>query len=106
MMWNEKYGHMNGFRGMGMMMGGYAYRSGAAGGEMDISAEQAVELAQAYLDQAQPGTTAAEAEAFYGYYTLHVERDGQVIGMLSVHGTTGDVFPHTWHGNLVTTTEA
>ncbi|MGA9533700.1 MAG: hypothetical protein WBR18_13365 [Anaerolineales bacterium] len=106
MMWNEKYGHMGGYRGgMGMMMGGYDYRSGAAGGEMEISGDQAVELAQAYLDRAQPGATADEPEAFYGYYTLHVLRDGEVQGMLSVHGTSGDVFPHTWHGALVTMTE-
>lgn len=104
-MWNEKYGHMTGSAGMGMMMGGYAYRSGSTGDEMQVSESQAIELAQANLDRAQPGATADEPEAFYGYYTLHVLRDGQVVGMLSVHGATGDVFPHTWHGTFVIMTE-
>jgi hypothetical protein len=49
-----------------------------------------------------PGTTVAdEADAFYGYYTLHVLRDGKTIGMLSVNGFTGTVWYHTWHGNFV-----
>ena len=39
-----------------------------------------------------------EAEAFYGYYTLHILKNGQVEGMLSVNGYTGAVWYHTWHG--------
>jgi hypothetical protein len=105
MMWNAKYGHMVGNRRMGMMMGGYDYGYGAASGAMKISPDQAIELAQAYLDRAQSGTTAEEPEAFYGYYTLHVLRDGEVVGMMSVHGVTGDVFPHTWHGELIAMSE-
>jgi hypothetical protein len=108
MMWNQKYGMMGGY-GMGMMGGGYGY-GGMMGGatesapslDMPVDEAQAIELAQEYLDTAQPGTTAdEEADAFYGYYTLHVLNDGQVTGMLSVNGYTGQVWYHTWHGAFV-----
>jgi hypothetical protein len=36
-----------------------------------------------------------------GYYTLDVNRDDQPVGMLSVNGYTGAVWPHTWHGKLL-----
>jgi hypothetical protein len=98
MMWNLKYG----------MMAGYG-RWGQAGSpaeiaaEMPISAAEAVEAAQSYLDAnlGQNFTADEEAEPFYGYYTLHVNKDGQTIGMLSVNGYTGQVFLHTWHGKLL-----
>ena len=100
MMWNLKYGSMH---GRGMM-----HRSKWAGDlEMPISPEKAVELAQAFLDRYEPGLSADEhADVFFGYYTLHTERDGEVIGMLSVNGYTGQVFPHTWHGELLSMSEA
>jgi hypothetical protein len=85
--------------GMGGMMGG-GWRS--PGGEMTVTPEQARAYAQAWLDANRPGTTvAAEADAFYGYYTLHTLRDGQITGMLSVNGYTGAVWYHTWHGDFV-----
>lgn len=90
MMWNTQYG-------MGMM-GGYTFPSGV----MPISPEEARRLAQAYLDQARPRLTVdEEADPFYGYYTLHVLRDGQIVGMLSVNGYTGQVWMHTWHGTFL-----
>jgi hypothetical protein len=110
MMWNLKYSPMNGpgmGYGMGGMMGGYYRGQGAANppdvsADMPVSPEQAVEAAQEYLDVELPGAkVSAEAEPFYGYYTLHVERDGQIIGMLSVNGFSAAVFPHTWHGDFV-----
>jgi hypothetical protein len=118
MMWNQKYGMMGGY-GMGMMGGGYSYGGMMGGGwgyggmmggatepapslDMSVDEAQAIELAQEYLDTARPGTTAdEEADAFYGYYTLHVLNDGQVTGMLSVNGDTGQVWYHTWHGAFV-----
>jgi len=33
--------------------------------------------------------------------TIHILRDGQTVGMLSVNGYTRQVFVHTWHGDLV-----
>ncbi|HLF75499.1 MAG TPA: hypothetical protein VI524_14175 [Anaerolineales bacterium] len=93
MIWNTKYGHMGG------MMGG---RWDQAPDTISVTSEQARDLAQKWLDQYLPGTSAAEqADAFYGYYTIHVLKDGQVFGMLSVNGYTGEVWFHDWHGNFI-----
>jgi len=46
-----------------------------------------------------------EADAFFAYYTLHVLTDGQVTGMLSVNGYSGQVWYHTWHGAFMDMTE-
>ncbi len=113
MMWNLKYGMMSGYGryGMGMMMGRFGFNG--PGGQAELSAEmpigpqEAVETAQAYLDSTFPHLAAGdEAEPFYGYYTLHVLEDGQEAGMLSVNGYSGQVFPHTWHGELLEMSEA
>lgn len=103
MMWNAEYGHMGGRGGMMGMMGG----SGAYGsGEMTLSAEEAQDVAQRWLDANMPGATAGEADPFYGYYTLHFLQDGEIAGMLSVHGSGGDVWVHSWHGDFVAMAEA
>ncbi len=100
MMWNLKYSSMHG----GGMMGNVSYWEGI--GEMSVSPEEAVELAQAYLDRSSSGLSADEhADLFYGYYTIHTLRDGEVVGMLSVHGDSGQIFPHTWHGDLLAMSE-
>jgi hypothetical protein len=112
MMWNLKYGHMAGFGGSGMMMGGYqGYGMGRMmdgvtpaqpSAEMPVSQEEAIQTAQRYLDAYLPGTQAEdEADSFYSYYTIHVLRDGKTIGMLSVNGYTQEVFVHFWHGDFV-----
>lgn len=93
MMWNTKYEHMGG------MMGGWW---GQAPETISVTPEQARDLAQKWLDQYLPGTSVDEqADAFYGYYTIHVLKDGKVFGMLSVNGYSGDVWYHTWHGDFV-----
>ena len=93
MMWNSKYGHMRG------MMGGWG---GWQAGPMSVTSDEALDFAQEWLDQYLPGTSVAEkVDAFYGYYTIHVFKDGQVYGMLSVNGYTGAVWYHTWHGNFI-----
>ena len=97
MMWNTKYGHMAGWWG---------YGSQQLTADMPVSAEQARVYAQQYLDSYLPGTTVAdEVDPFYGYYTLHVLRDGQIVGMLSVNGVTGQVWYHTWHGDFIGMTD-
>jgi len=103
MMWNLKYGmHM----GWGQPRTRWNTPRDTDGAEMSVSAEDARAAAQAYLDANYPGLTVAEeAEAFYGYYTLHILENGQIVGMLSVNGSTGAVWLHHWHGEFVAMTE-
>ncbi len=123
LMWNQKYGMMGG--GFGGMMGGFGFdaMSGSAdapgsmmddtlptdtlSADMPVSATDAVKIAQAYLDNYVPGNLTVEdnADPFYGYYTIHVLRDGEIAGMLSVNGYTRQVFLHTWHGDFVEMSE-
>jgi len=93
MMWNTRYGHMSG------MMGGWRSRQT---GPMTVTPDRARTLAQQWLDRSLPGTSVAdEADAFFGYYTIHVLKGGQIYGMLSVNGYSGDVWYHTWHGDFI-----
>lgn len=105
MMWNTEYGMMGGgMMGGGMMHGGmggsYAVAPGA---DISVAADEAVDIAQRYLDNRLPGATAATTvDAFPGYYTLHFLKNDEVTGMLSVNAYTGEVFLHTWHGAFIT----
>jgi len=85
MMWNTKYGNMN----------------WNTQGTATVTEEQAIENAQEYLRTELPGTEVEGADAFYGYYTLEVIKDGTVYGMLSVNANTGAVWYHNWHGTFV-----
>ena len=40
-------------------------------------------------------------DAFPGYYTIDVTRDGKVAGMLSVNAYSGQVWYHGWHGAFI-----
>ena len=112
MMWNVKYGGLthSGMMGGGMMgsngmMSGWNYQatpSANVSAEMTVTSEQAVEYTQQYLDSNYAGATAAtDPMQFYGYYTLDFEKDGKIIGMLSVNGYNGQIFLHTWHGAFI-----
>ncbi|MBU4225470.1 MAG: hypothetical protein KKC71_06580 [Chloroflexi bacterium] len=111
MMWNLKYGglnHQNMMAGRRGMMSGQVWNTTPAdvSAEMTVTDEQALEYAQKYLDANLSGTTvAAEAEPFYGYYTIDVLRDGKILGMLSVNGFSAQVFFHSWHGNFIEMSE-
>lgn len=85
MMWNTKYGHM----------------TLNTQESNTMTEKQAIEIAQKYLDTAQPGTEVEDTDAFYGYYTLEVNKDGKIYGMLSVNANTGAVWYHNWHGTFV-----
>jgi hypothetical protein len=92
MMWNTRYG-MHGRSGR--MMGGTSETNA-------LSPEEVLEVAQRWLDTYRPGVTVEEhADPFYGYYTIHTLQDGDIEGMLSVHGTTGQVWYHTWHDRFI-----
>ena len=115
MMWNTKYGMMGqggmmGPNGQGMMGPGGGQQGIMGPGdapqaspetEMPVSPEQATQIAQDYLNRVSPGTETEEPDQFYGYYTLHTVQDGEVSGMLSVNGYTGQVWYHSWHGPFI-----
>jgi len=94
MMWNTKYGHHG-------MMGSRNQPSYL----MTITPENAKTTAQVFLDLQYPGTIAEDPHPFYGYYTLHVEKDGEIFGMLSVDGFYGEVWYHNWHGGYIQSLE-
>jgi hypothetical protein len=83
MMWNAKYGHMS----IGEI-------------EAKVTEEQALKIAQDYIDRAFPGTKVKGADTFSGYYTMEVTKDNEIFGMLSVNSNTGAVWYHTWHGTF------
>ena len=118
MMWNLKYsglnhqsmmgnnsGMMGGNGGMINMMGNYNWENNTpadVSAQMTVTPEQAIEYAQKYLDKNISSAVAATNPIqFYGYYTLDYEKDGNVAGMLSVNGYSGQVFLHTWHGAFI-----
>ncbi len=89
MMWNTKYG---------MHMG-----INQADADMAIDEEEAIKLAEKYLNKRSTGELIGEeADMYYGYYTIHtVSKDGDTYGMLSVNGNTGKVWYHSWHGTFI-----
>ena len=96
MMWNTKYGH-------GGMMGGWSQLPSE--GDF-VDEEDAIKTAQDFLDSSYPGTIAEDPHPFYGYYTLHVTKDGEVYGMLSVNSIDGAVWYHNWHGSHIQSARA
>ena len=86
MMWNTAYGMR---RSPGLR-------------QPSIGPDEARRLADMWLNDNRRGEHAAEPEAFPGYYTLHTLHGDQIVGMLSVHATTGAVWYHTWHGRFLT----
>ncbi len=85
MIWNTKYGHM----------------SWNTTSQPTVTKEQALGIAQDYLDRALPGTETGDADGFYGYYTIEVTKNDKIYGMLSVNSYTGAVWYHNWHGAFV-----
>ena len=103
MMWNTKYGMVNGMGGMGGMMGGGMMGSqrGAPTADMPVTKDQAAKIAENYLKTNLPGTSIEDPDVFYGYYHSDVLQGGNTYGMLSVNGYTGQVWYHTWHGAFI-----
>ena len=57
MMWNGKYGMMSGYQQA----------------QMSVTPQQAMDIAQDFLNVVYPGTEADEIVAYYGYYTIMTE---------------------------------
>jgi len=125
-MWNLKYGGviqteaMNGHGyGRGMMNGRRNNQNAAPNAtpgataapavtpanvpaDMPIAQDQAIKAAQTFLDKADPGATASTtAVKFYGYYTIAFSKDGKVVGVISVNGYNGQVFPQNSYGTFI-----
>jgi len=98
MMWNTKYS-MSGaaMNGDGMMGGSLLTPSRV----MTVTAQRAQEIAQRWLDTNRAGSTTKSPDSFYGFYTVDFENPGQLAGMLSVNGYTGQVWYHSWHGRFI-----
>ncbi|MHB8588292.1 MAG: hypothetical protein ACYDA0_05480 [Candidatus Dormibacteraceae bacterium] len=93
MMWNAKYS---------MMRGGMRGSFGVTrSGPMPVSTQHAQDIAQRWLDANQAGTNAKTPDSFYGFYTVDFQRNGRLVGMLSVNGYSGQVWFHTWHGSFI-----
>ncbi|MEP6753711.1 MAG: hypothetical protein ABI959_13280, partial [Candidatus Dormiibacterota bacterium] len=98
MMWNTKYSVAG---GAGMMGGAGPIGVHASKGAMTVTGDRATQIAQNWLDGQGGGNSAGTADAFYGYYTFHYQKAGQFVGMLSVNGSSGQVWSHTWHGRFI-----
>jgi len=93
MMWNAKYSPMG-----GGMMGGFG---GTGSRPMTVTSQQAQDAAQRWLDANRAGASVKAPDSFYGFYTIDFEKAGQLVGMLSVNGYTGQVWYHSWHGTFI-----
>ena len=93
MMWNTKYSMMQG-------MMGSRWQTGTSG-QMQVSEQEARSAAEIYLSQNFPGTHVEGITRFYGYYTIDFQKDGKIVGMLSVNGYSQQVWYHSWHGAFV-----
>jgi hypothetical protein len=93
MMWNTKYSMMQGMMGPRWQAGG--------SGQMPVSEQDAKSIAETYLSQIFPGAHVEGITRFYGYYTIDFQKDGKIVGMLSVNGYSGQVWYHSWHGAFV-----
>lgn len=88
MMWNTR---------LGMHAGGQAANPVAGA----VDATKARAIATAWLAANQSGTTIIGIDAYPGYFTLDLKRNGKVSGMLSVSSSSGAVWYHTWHGAFI-----
>jgi hypothetical protein len=89
-------------RGMGM--GGWTGTGERLAQPLTTAA--ALTRMQDWLDQNRPGSTATDPIVFPGYVTYHLERDGQIAGMVSIQTSTGAIWEHAWHGDVVTTPDS
>jgi len=84
MMWNTRFGMHPGDGG-----------AKAVGG---VDATKARAVATSWLAANMAGATIDGVDAYPGYFTLDLKRNGAVTGMMSVNSVTGAVWYHTWHG--------
>jgi hypothetical protein len=117
MMWNLKYGMMRNQNtyGYGGMMRNqnrseqwyddYDNDNYVLDGEIEVnklSFDEALSKGNEFLKRQPGGYSLSDSyHEFYGYFTFHVENEGDASGMLSVNAFTGEVWFHDWHGDLI-----
>ena len=85
MMWNTRFGMMR--------------ADGSSAGLVDST--KARGIATSWLTANRPGTTIKSIDAYPGYFTLDLQHNGVVSGMMSVNSSTGAAWYHTWHGAFI-----
>lgn len=111
-MWNIKYGMMTGTtlgfgRKIGCGSGFGLVPLDTANDEMELTKTEAAALATEYLNEVMAGVELeGDGVTFYGYYTFDYQQDGKPAGMLSVNGSSGQIWLHTWHGTFLDEWEA
>lgn len=74
--------------------------------EGGVTEEEALAIGRRYLEAHAPDLTLArDPQAFPGYYTIDILKDGVVHGLISVNAQTGQVWPHMWRGKVVEASE-
>ncbi len=111
MLWNTKYGiNSKGMMGYlttgtgGGMMGSGGMMTWLRGNPtltMATSVEQAGTIAKQYLNANYTGTSVGQVTTFYGYYNMQVLKDGNIYGMMTVNGQTGQVLYCSWLGTFM-----
>lgn len=93
MMSGNMMNHHASMMGNSGMMGMMGSVNGDA--EITVTAEEAIPLAQEYLDANLSGSTIGDAvDACPGMVAFQVEQDGEIVGMIGVNAYTGQVFLH------------
>ena len=85
MMWNTRFGMIR----------------ANGGGAGLVNSTKARGIATSWLTANRPGTTIKSIDAYPGYFTLDLQRNGVVSGMMSVNSSTGAAWYHTWHGAFI-----
>lgn len=105
MMWNEKYGRM-----MNTMTDGMPGRMNRRDRKITapaftVTADDATSSANLFLRERfrRALVVAGQPDVFFGYYNFDVNdaATGAKYGMLSINGSNGQIWYHTWHGNFI-----
>ena len=85
MMWNTRFG---------VMRAGGSHTS-------TLDPAGARRIATSWLSANRPGATIRSLDTYPGYFTLDLQHNGVVSGMMSVNSSTGAAWYHTWHGAFI-----
>jgi len=66
-----------------------------------VDSTRARAIATAWLAANMAGTTIGSIDAYPGYFTIDLQRNGTLSGMMSVNSVGGAVWYHTWHGAFI-----